>query len=749
MMANIEPTPDPKFANVLRQQESLRLVIESISSELEFRPLLTLIVRHACELIGADNGTVGLVDKVRNVIRTEAVYHMPPAEIGAEMPPGVGLAGQIFRDQQPLRLDRYGDVEQPLPLLLADYAVIGLPIFWRGTLVGFFGIGAAPPRRFTDEDVETLAFFARHAAIAIENARSFEAEKRRTARLATINHISRLITSSVNLDQLLQTAVEAITEHLAYPNVALLLTNPQQPGVLTLRACSGIYATAQIKTYRQSIYQGIIGAAFRTEQTILVNDVAQDPRYLAIPDSRGIWAELAVPLVGHDQVLGVLNIEAEQPLTEEDKADFEIIADQLAVAISKGYLFAATQQALHETELLYQTSQRIGMALEVEEVINAYLEHIAAQDHYACSVVLYEFDAQGQRATIVVYGRWTPETGLVHVEERHAYIRDTLDPLLDRGQTVTIADVNTDPHVPPQLREIQIQSKRPALALIPLMVRGQRIGLVILSYAQVHQWSEADLGPYQVTAAQLAIAIDSRHQHQLLTERGQQLAILEERQRLARDLHDSVTQLIFSITLIAQSISPAWRRDPAEGEHRVNRLIELSQSALAEMRALLAELRPAELLQEQKTIQSPPGLSSIAQLQEHGLVTALRKYLIDIAGEKLHVNFITDTYTKQPRNYEETLYRIIQEALNNIVKHAQAQAVSVTLRCDAAAIYLTVVDDGLGLSTLSGKLEQIGSVSGLGLMTMRERAELVGGQVQFSSSPGQGTSVFVTIPRKG
>jgi GAF domain-containing protein len=358
---------DPKFINVHRQQESLRLVIESISSELEFRPLLTLIVRHACELIGADNGTVGLVDKVRNVIRTEAVYDMPPTELGAEMPLGVGLAGQVFRDQQPLRLDCYGDVEPPLHPHLAEYAVIGVPIFWRETLVGVFGIGAAPPRRFTDQDVETLTLFARHAAIAIENAR----------------------------------------------------------------------------------------------------------------------------------------------------------------------LFAATQQTLHETELLYQTSQRISMALEVKEVIDAYLEHIAAQDRYACSVVLYEFDKQGQRTTIIVQGRWTPETGLVHVEERYPYIRDTLDPWLDTGQTVTSADVHSDPRVPPQLREIQRQSNRPALALIPLMVRGQRIGLVILSYAQVHYWVEADLGPYQVTAAQLATAIDSRRQRQLLTERGQQVAILVERQLLA------------------------------------------------------------------------------------------------------------------------------------------------------------------------------------------------------------------------
>jgi signal transduction histidine kinase len=227
-----------------------------------------------------------------------------------------------------------------------------------------------------------------------------------------------------------------------------------------------------------------------------------------------------------------------------------------------------------------------------------------------------------------------------------------------------------------------------------------------------------------------------------------------ERQRLARDLHDSVTQLIFSITLIAQSLKPAWERDPLEGAHRVNRLIELSQSALAEMRALLAELRPAEPLQEQKTSQSAAiVLSSMAQIQEHGLVATLHKYINVIAGESLQVNVMSDDYTKQPPRYEETLYRIAQEALNNIVKHAQAQAATVTLYNDAGSIYLIVTDNGVGLSTLVDQAQQVESQpqiksgAGLGLMTMRERAELLGGTFQLKSASVQGTTVVVTIPR--
>src|SRR4029079_11895073 len=104
---------------------------------------------------------------------------------------------------------------------------------------------------------------------------------------------------------------------------------------------------------------------------------------------------------------------------------------------------------------------------------------------------------------------------------------------LDAGETITITDVRTDPRVSPELREMQLQEQRPALALIPLMARGQRIGLVVLSHHMVHAWSDTAIHSYQTTAAQLATALDSRRQQLLAYEQSQALAILEERQRLA------------------------------------------------------------------------------------------------------------------------------------------------------------------------------------------------------------------------
>jgi signal transduction histidine kinase len=576
-----------------------------------------------------------------------------------------------------------------------------------------------------------------------------DAAKRRAMRLAIINRIGRLITSQLSLDKILQTAIEAICETLHFADLALLLVDPDNPEILVLRARTGKYPAILPKDYRQSIHQGIIGAVARARQHILLNDVTSDPRYIPASGMNGVCSELAVPVVVGDRLLGVLNVESTRPLSEEDAVDLESVADQLGVAIDNAHLFARTQQTLAETQLLYETSRRMSTAMDVDEVIDAYLEPVAARRRYVCTVMLYALDAAGQRTASIIRGRWTPQEGLIHLEERLPYTRDAFDALLDAGQTVTIADFRSDPRVSAELRHLQTGNRRPAWAMIPLMVRSQRIGLVILSYPFVHQWSEADLQPYQAAAAQLAVAIDSRRQHLLLIERGQRLAVLEERQRLARELHDSVTQHIFSMTLIAQSLAPAWRRDQAEGERRINRLLELSQATLTEMRALLAELHPAD--DTTMPLGTEGAMAGIGQVRRDGLVAALRQHIADTTGDSVYIDLDTTNYKPQPLAQEEALYRIVQEALNNVVKHAYARHVAITLRAVDGSTHLTVHDDGQGCALEpAGGADRLRShaLGGFGLRIMRERTEALGGRIGVISAPGQGTIIDVRLPEE-
>lgn len=583
---------EEEFADVVRRADILQRVIGSISSGLALEPLLANILESAVTLIEATHGTIGLVVERENgpVVRTVAVHNMPAGELGAEMAPGVGLAGHILKTGNIIRLDRYGDLDEPTLPELANHSVIGVPIRWGDTLIGFFGLGNESPNRFNQRDAEALELFAQYAAIAINNANLYE----------------------------------------------------------------------------------------------------------------------------------------------------------------------ASRHALDEMRLLYETSQRIGLSADVDNVIDAYLDQVAAGGQYICTIVLYEFDSHDQRTAVLVKGRWTPESGSQRMEERLPYARDDLDPLLDAGQTITITDVRIDPRVPADLRLMQEESGRLALAMIPLMVRSQRMGLVVLSYPGVHKWAEVLLRPYRATAAQLAIAIDHRLQQNLLNEQSQQLAVLQERQRLARELHDSVTQLIFSTTLIAQSVSTAWKRDPHEGQRRVDRLLELSQTALREMRSLLFELRPSE---ESQSHEIPAALTGMERIRHYGTLGALRLLAEDFSQDGIRVNVDVD---EGGRNFfetrsgaasikaaalEEGVYRIVQEALNNAAKHSRAHRVTVQLtRGNANAMHLSITDDGVGLA--EKPVQDGGRGSGLGMKTMRERAESLGGTLRVESAPGAGTTIEVSIPLK-
>ncbi len=710
--------------NLSEQQESLRAVIEVISSELELRPLLTIIVRYACELLQADRGSIGLVLKNKNVVRTEAVYKMPEGELGLEMPEGLGIAGQVLQTKQAVILNRYGDADKPVYDGMLEDAVIGMPIVWRGEMIGFFGIGAAPPRKFSQDDIDLLALLARHAAIAIHNAQTFAAEKRRLARLTTLSTIGQLITRSLSVETILQTTLEAIYEQLHYENVALLLTDPNDPTTLVLYGRSGMYKT--VGDYKQNVSEGIIGAVARTKQPLLIADVRKDPRYIPIPNMN-VRSELALPMVVNDKLIGVLNIETETTLFEDDIPGLSIIATQLGVAVANARLFAATEKALNETQLLFETSQRMSMTLDVDGVVEAYLAQVAVRQRYRCTVAMFEFDETGQKTGIVTLGRWLPESGITLEKAHFPYFRDDFDALLEAGQTVTMSYVTEDLRASETLREAQMSKGYPALALIPLIVRGKRIGVVSLSDRERHDWTEVDLRPYQVTAAQLAIALNSRKQQQQLLEGEGRIAVLEERQRIARDLHDSVNQLIFSMTLVAQSLGSAYQKNPAEGDKRMNRVIELSHMIRTEMRALLVETR------------TTPD-SSFAVLHRDGLVKALYKHIQDAP---MNVLLETSHYQKQPSEIEEHLFRICQEALNNIQKHAQCKQVWLTLESRSEGLHLKIRDDGVGFS-----LEQaLKRESAIGLKSMRERAEALGASFEIVSAPSQGTTLEVQLLR--
>jgi PAS domain S-box-containing protein len=219
---------------------------------------------------------------------------------------------------------------------------------------------------------------------------------------------------------------------------------------------------------------------------------------------------------------------------------------------------------------------------------------------------------------------------------------------------------------------------------------------------------------------------DMRENERLETDLRRQAAELaagDARAHLARELHDSVTQALFSMTLMTRSIEMLMGRDPEAALQRLATLRDLQRDALAEMRALIFELRPGGL-------------------EEEGLVPALRQHAAAVQGRiGLPVVVDADLEERLPSDVEDVLYRIAQEALHNVVKHARARTIRLTLGPAADGVRLVVVDDGTGFDAAAVPAGH------LGLAGMKARAEAIGGQLTVESRPGKGTTIAVVVPR--
>jgi signal transduction histidine kinase len=254
---------------------------------------------------------------------------------------------------------------------------------------------------------------------------------------------------------------------------------------------------------------------------------------------------------------------------------------------------------------------------------------------------------------------------------------------------------------------------------VPIIVKEQTIGVLDAQSDEPDAFDETDLSVLQSVAHQAGAAIENAR----LYEQAQQAAVLEERSRLARDLHDAVTQTLFSASLIAEAVPATWEMDEDEGRELLHELQRLTRGALAEMRTLLLELRPAALM-------------------ETSLSDLLRQLAAAIAGRAgAPVEVMVDGECLVPPEVHVALYRIAQEALNNVVKHSRATRVTVDMTCGGLdggqAVVVRIKDDGRGFDQ-----DEV-SPDHLGLSIMRERAQAIGADLTVASEPGSGTAVAV------
>jgi len=435
------------------------------------------------------------------------------------------------------------------------------------------------------------------------------------------------------------------------------------------------------------------------EQALAGKTVRREAFPMHIGDKVSYWDSVSAPLRDQAEVVGIVHVSTD--VTERVLAE----------------------QRLRETlDTMLQMSQNLVSTLDLKPLLGLILGQLESIINFDGASVLVIVD---DHLELLAYrGPIDQETASTLRFPLSSFNVNAL--VMQQRQPLIIADVQTEQTPAAAAFRQSAQEHGDTLFNyirswlgVPLLIKDRVLGMLSLDHSQPGYYTEFHSQLALAFASQIAVAIENTR----LREQTEHIAALAERNRLARDLHDAVTQTLFSASLIADVLPRIWERSPEVGRARLEELRELTRGALAEMRGLLLELRPATLVESQ--------LSELLQQ----LATAV------IGRSRLPVEVVVNGTAPQPipPDTQVALYRIAQESLNNIVKHAEASQVIMMLTFAEDEVALTIRDDGRGFTPANVNIDS------LGLTIMRERAAKVQADLQIESEVGVGTAVSVRV----
>jgi signal transduction histidine kinase len=526
------------------------------------------------------------------------------------------------------------------------------------------------------------------------------------------------LSSELSLDALLQRIVETAAQLTGARYAALGVIDRSGQG-LERFLTTGIDADTHAAIGDLPRGRGILGVLIREARTLRLHDLADDPRSVGFPRHHPpMKTFLGVPILLRGVAYGNLYLtekDGGEDFTEEDEELTQLLAAQAAVAIENARLYEASTRWLRQLESLNEIADALVSELELEPLLALVARHLRGLVDARLVLIALPDDGQVLRVA-AAEGEGT--YGVVGM--RLEFAGSKAGRVLERGRSERVDSVLEDPEIDQQAaRRLGVHSA----LFVPLVVHGRPIGVVIAhdKSGPTPAFTDDDLRLAEALASRAASAVD-------LSQRvsrdvvGRVVAAQElERKRLARELHDETGQALTSILLGLKPLEQALADD--EGRDAMAAVRELVVSTLRDVRRLAVELRPSAL-------------------DDFGLVPALER-LIETFREQTGIQVDLESRLGEkrlPSSVETALYRIVQEALTNVVKHSGAGRVSVVLTVKDGSVNALVEDDGRGFDPAAARDE------GLGLVGMRERLALVGGRLRIESGAGKGTTLVAEVP---
>jgi signal transduction histidine kinase len=534
-----------------------------------------------------------------------------------------------------------------------------------------------------------------------------------TSRLRTLVEAGIAINSQLSLDGVLERIVEAAARVTGARYAALGVVDPAGTA-LERFVTHGIAAETQAQIGDLPHGRGILGVLIHDAQPLRLHDLMQDSRSVGFPPRHPeMHTFLGVPILLRGVAYGNLYLTEKDggaDFTDEDEELVTLLAAQAAVAVENARLYESATAWSQQLESLNEVGAALVGELELEplldliatrlrELIAARLVAIALPGSGGVRIAAADGEGAGGLAAVDVLAR-DSKTGRV----------------LERGRSERVDSLLEDPEVD---QDVARRLGASTGLYVPLRARERTIGVLIAhdKLGADQRFSSGDLRLAEQFALRASIAVDlSRRVARDSLRRvvaGQEV----ERRRLARELHDETGQALTSILLGLRAV------EESGDDANVDELRELVVATLQDVRRLAVQLRPKAL-------------------DDFGLVAALERLTQTFSeGSGIEVDLVSQLGDERlPAEVETTLYRVVQEALTNVVKHAEATQVSIVLMRREGTATAVIEDDGRGFEP--AELRD----GTLGLEGMRERAELHDGRLTVESAPGAGTTLRVEIP---
>jgi len=734
-----------------RVAEGLRDILGCINSNQTLDEVLDFIVQQANQLLETSVVSLYLLQNPAGPLKLKASRGLNiPSMVNYEIELGEGATGMAVLKRQPVyfseatmaAIKNAGIYIKPqnmdtLQQLGEQFkASLAVPMIARDQVYGALTMYYPNVHEFSEEEIGLVVAFADQAALAIQNARLTQIEQERKSELEnlyrqsqrradetqTLFSVQQAITSRLDPDVVLQMIADEARRLTETSMSAVYLLEEEN---LVISVISG-EVDQKILGYKLPLDNSVAGLALRTGKSYLVGDAIQNPKSLKdLVNKVGVKSFLVVPLMSGNGPIGTIMVANKNTgnLDEEDRHVLTMLASGAVIAIENARYYQSEQDRRIESERRRKVAEGLGKILTLlntNRSIQEVLDFIALQAGElmkANATMLERVDLKNNLVSIISSNNLASEfdtlknTPFPLESDQATQISKQPLILLDLHKELHRSDPS-HPLFDNKRREVAARYFKSSLS-VPLTLENQDFGCLTFFFENQQNFEEEDIRLAASISDQASLAIQNAH----LRSQAEKSAATAERNRLARDLHDAVTQTLFSASLIAEVLPRLWDKKPEEGRRRLEELRQLTRGALAEMRTLLMELRPTALME--------------AEIDE--LFHQLTDAFVGRTRIPVSVNIVRECEL-QPE-VRIAMYRIAQESLNNIAKHAKATQVNVLLDCSSEKIILSIQDNGRGFNPENIPQDH------LGVSIMKERAESIGAQLTIKSKIQEGTKI--------